>query len=110
MILGDSIACNGICLTVVDLLPTGQPTAFVVDVSDETLRCATGLTADGALNLEKALRLADRLGGVVADVEAGLGLVSADLAPLLPPKYLTVWLVVSGVITEIARRSRATDL
>ena len=61
--LGDSIACNGVCLTVVDLVPTGNPTAFVVDVSDETLRCATGLVADAPLNLEKALRLADRLGG-----------------------------------------------
>ena len=63
VILGDSIACNGVCLTVIDLLPHEQPTAFVVDVSDETLRCTTGLTADGQLNLEKALRLADRLGG-----------------------------------------------
>lgn len=61
--LGDSIACNGVCLTVVELLPHEQPTAFVVDVSGETLRCTTGLTADGLLNLEKALRLADRLGG-----------------------------------------------
>ena len=63
VILGDSIACNGVCLTVVELIPAGNPTAFVVDVSDETLRCATGLVADGPLNLEKALRLADRLGG-----------------------------------------------
>lgn len=63
VILGDSIACNGVCLTVVDLLPADQPAAFVVDVSDETLRCTTGLMADAPLNLEKALRLADRLGG-----------------------------------------------
>lgn len=63
VILGDSIACNGVCLTVVELVPLEKPTAFIVDVSDETLRCTTGLTADGALNLEKALRLADRLGG-----------------------------------------------
>ena len=63
VMLGDSIACNGVCLTVVDLVPHEQPTAFVVDVSDETLHCTTGLTADGVLNLEKALRLADRLGG-----------------------------------------------
>jgi riboflavin synthase len=63
VILGDSIACNGVCLTVVDLVPHEQPTAFIVDVSDETLRCTTGLTANGTLNLEKALRLADRLGG-----------------------------------------------
>jgi hypothetical protein len=37
-------------------------------------------------------------------------LVSVDLAPLLPAKYLTVWLVISGVVTELARRSRAVDL
>lgn len=61
--LGDSIACNGVCLTVVELIPPEKPTAFVVDVSDETLSCTTGLTADAPLNLEKALRLADRLGG-----------------------------------------------
>ena len=61
--LGDSIACNGVCLTVVELVPAKRPTSFVVDVSDETLRCATGLSADAPLNLEKALRLADRLGG-----------------------------------------------
>lgn len=61
--LGDSIACNGVCLTVVELVPAGNPTAFVVDVSDETMRCATGLNANAPLNLEKALRLADRLGG-----------------------------------------------
>ncbi len=37
-------------------------------------------------------------------------LVAVDLAPLLPPKYLTVWLVISGAVTELARRRRATDL
>lgn len=76
VILGDSIACNGVCLTVVDLLPAAQPTAFVVDVSDETLRCTTGLMADAPLNLEKALRLADRLGGhLVTGHVDGIGLV-----------------------------------
>lgn len=63
VILGDSIACNGVCLTVVDLIPATQPTAFIVDVSNETLSCTTGLMANAFLNLEKALRLADRLGG-----------------------------------------------
>ena len=63
VILGDSIACNGVCLTVVELVPADNPTAFIVDVSDETLCCTTGLVADAPLNLEKALRLADRLGG-----------------------------------------------
>ncbi len=57
---GDSIACNGVCLTVVDL--AGE--SFSVDVSPETLDCTVGLEQAGApVNLEKALRLADRLGG-----------------------------------------------
>ena len=56
---GDSIACNGVCLTVVDK----QDTCFCVDVSPETLSCTIGLDAPGPINLEKALRLADRLGG-----------------------------------------------
>jgi len=37
-------------------------------------------------------------------------LITVDLGPLLSPKALAVWLIVSGVITELARRSRATDL
>lgn len=57
--LGDSIACNGVCLTVVER----SPGRFCVDVSPETLSCTIGLDAPGAINLEKALRLADRLGG-----------------------------------------------
>lgn len=57
--LGDSIACNGVCLTVVGL----GGTRFMVDVSPETLSCTVGLDAPGPINLEKALRLADRLGG-----------------------------------------------
>jgi riboflavin synthase len=57
--LGDSIACNGVCLTVVDK----QDHSFLVDVSPESLACTVGLAAPGPVNLEKALRLADRLGG-----------------------------------------------
>ena len=60
--LGDSIACNGVCLTVVAV----HGSSFSVDVSRETLDCTVGLDGmNGAneLNLEKALRLADRLGG-----------------------------------------------
>jgi riboflavin synthase len=56
---GDSIACNGVCLTVIDIAAN----RFVVDVSAETLSCTVGLDAPGPLNLEKALRLSDRLGG-----------------------------------------------
>lgn len=59
--LGDSIACSGPCLTVVTL----EPGRFEVDVSPETLaRTTLGAKRVGqALNLEKALRLSDRLGG-----------------------------------------------
>lgn len=57
--LGDSIACNGVCLTVIALSPQG----FSVDVSAETFRCTVGFAQDALINLEKALRLADRLGG-----------------------------------------------
>ena len=58
--LGDSIAVNGVCLTVTSL--TGN--SFTVDVSQETLHCTQGLDRTGThVNLEKAMRLSDRLGG-----------------------------------------------
>ena len=59
--LGASIACSGTCLTVVDK----GPDWFAVDVSAETIsRTAAGLWREGArLNLERALRLGDELGG-----------------------------------------------
>ncbi|MGC2048426.1 MAG: riboflavin synthase [Gallionella sp.] len=58
--IGDSIAVNGICLTVVKL--NGK--AFDIEVSRETLDCTVGLDVPNEpVNLEKALRLADRLGG-----------------------------------------------
>ena len=59
VVLGDSIACNGVCLTVVEV----GAGSFTIDVSRETLNCTTGLGGHNPLNLEKALRLADRLGG-----------------------------------------------
>ncbi len=57
--LGDSIANNGVCLTVI--VRDGNTVHF--DVSRETLNCTVGLAEPGEVNLEKALRLADRLGG-----------------------------------------------
>ena len=70
--LGDSIACSGVCLTVVELAG-GR---FGVDVSPETLSCTVGLAAPGPVNLEKALRLADRLGGhLVSGHVDGVGTV-----------------------------------
>jgi riboflavin synthase len=57
--IGDSIAVNGVCLTVVRR--SGK--TFGVDVSRETLRCTAGLDKRGEVNLEKALRMSDRLDG-----------------------------------------------
>jgi riboflavin synthase len=58
--LGDSIAVNGVCLTVTAL----DNRQFSVAVSQETLNCTQGLNRTGAqVNLEKAMRLSDRLGG-----------------------------------------------
>jgi riboflavin synthase len=57
--LGDSIAHGGVCLTVIEK----DGANYKVDVSRETLDCTVGLDAPGEVNLEKALRLADRLGG-----------------------------------------------
>jgi riboflavin synthase len=71
---GDSIACNGICLTVTQLTSHG----FTVDVSPETLRVTAGLAVGAAVNLEKSLRLADRLGGhLVAGHVDGVGEVAS---------------------------------
>jgi riboflavin synthase len=72
--IGDSIAVNGCCLTVVAL--AGR--RFDVDVSQETIDCTTGLGAPGEVNLEKSLRLADRLGGhLVSGHVDGVGEVVA---------------------------------
>jgi riboflavin synthase len=66
---GDSICVQGACLTV-----TKKRLSF--DVSQETLDCTYGLARPGAVNLEKALRLADRLGGhLVTGHVDGVGLV-----------------------------------
>ena len=57
--IGDSIAVNGVCLTAVTL----DVTHFEAHVSKETLNCTVGLDVTREVNLEKALRLSDRLGG-----------------------------------------------
>ncbi|HQR50014.1 MAG TPA: riboflavin synthase [Methylophilaceae bacterium] len=57
--VGDSIATSGVCLTVI----TCDEKSFQVHVSRETLSCTVGLDTTKPVNLEKALRLADRLGG-----------------------------------------------
>jgi riboflavin synthase len=73
--LGDSIALNGACMTVTTLdLPAEQ---FTVDISQESLSKTAGLDSLGSINLEKALRANDRLGGhIVSGHVDGVGHVS----------------------------------
>ena len=72
--IGDSIAVNGCCLTVVEK----SAEAFSVDVSNETLSLTTGLAQGAEVNLEKSLRFGDRLGGhLVSGHIDGVGVVTA---------------------------------
>ncbi|HUW25398.1 MAG TPA: riboflavin synthase [Gallionella sp.] len=102
--IGDSIAVDGVCLTVIAL----DGNEFTVDVSRETLNCTVGLERQGArVNLEKALRLADRLGGhLVSGHVDGVGEVIAfnnlgeswQLA-VRAPQQLAKFIAVKGSIT-----------
>jgi riboflavin synthase len=75
--IGDSIAIDGACLTVVAL----SAAALEFDVSEETLGCTAGFTQGAAVNLERALRLADRLDGhLVSGHVDGVGAVVAFAA------------------------------
>lgn len=101
--VGDSIAIQGACMTVVGL----EPGAFYVDVSGESLSKTAGLDAPGEVNLEKALRLADRLGGhLVSGHVDGIG----DVVSFVPaaeswrlvlraPASLARYLAYKGSIT-----------
>lgn len=101
--LGDSIACNGVCLTVVDVLPEG----FSVDVSAETFRCSAGFPTDSSVNLEKAMRLADRVGGhLVSGHVDGVGAVTSftpvgDSMELVirAPREIVRFIVTKGSMT-----------
>ncbi len=73
--LGDSIALNGACMTAVSLdLPGNR---FTIDISAESLDKTSGLSEPGIINLEKALRAHDRLGGhIVSGHVDGIGKVT----------------------------------
>ncbi len=74
--MGESICVNGACMTVVEI----SETTFAVDVSAESLRCTTlgGLEVGDAVNLERSIRLQDRLGGhLVSGHVDGTGCVEA---------------------------------
>ncbi len=73
--LGDSIALNGACMTVTRLDSSRRQ--FSIDISAESLARTSGLVSPGPVNLEKALRAGDRLGGhIVSGHVDGIGRVS----------------------------------
>jgi riboflavin synthase len=80
--IGASIACSGICLTVVGRGRTGNRASFAVDAAAETLRMTTAATwrHGTRLNLERSLRLGDELGGhmVSGHVDGIAELISRD--------------------------------
>jgi riboflavin synthase len=103
--LGDSIALNGACMTATSLDTAAS--RFTVDVSAESLARTAGLAEPGPVNLEKALRANDRLGGhLVSGHVDGIGTVT-HFAPVgeswelrvLAPKELARYLAYKGSIT-----------
>lgn len=101
--LGDSIAVNGVCLTVEQV----SPLSFQVHVSAETLACTASIDVAGEVNLEKALRLADRLGGhLVSGHVDGVGVVTRFealgdcwLLAVQAPRSISRYIATKGSIT-----------
>ena len=103
--LGDSIALNGACMTATSLDPANN--RFTIDISAESLDKTCGLDQPGIINLEKALRAHDRLGGhIVSGHVDGIGSVthfdevgeSWELR-ILAPQALGKYLAYKGSIT-----------
>ncbi len=103
VIPGESIAVQGACLTVVTL----KHDCFTAEVSRETLNCTVSLDRPGPVNLEKALRISDRLGGHwVAGHVDGTGTVLSFAQhgesyhlQVLAPHHLGRYLTYKGSVT-----------
>ncbi len=103
--LGDSIALNGACMTVTSLNAAAQQ--YTIDISAESLDKTAGLDNCGPVNLEKALRANDRLGGhMVSGHVDGVGEVTrfeqvseSWLLQVLAPPALAKYLAYKGSIT-----------
>jgi riboflavin synthase len=124
--IGASIACSGVCLTVVDRGGEAGDAWFAVDVSDETLACTAPRWSEGAkINLEQALKIGDELGGhIVTGHVDGVGEVlglcpqgdsvrvgiaaPAALAPYLAAKGSITVDGVSLTVNEVADRDDGT--
>ncbi len=103
--LGDSIALNGACMTVTSF--DAAAARFTIDISAESLSKTAGLGEPGPVNLEKALRANDRLGGhLVSGHVDGIGSVASfepvgeswELRVAAPPA-LARFLAYKGSIT-----------
>lgn len=104
VVIGDSIAHQGVCLTVI----AKKGSSYQVDVSRETLNCTVGLDTEGdAVNLEKAMRLSDFIGGhLVSGHVDGVGEVvkfepvgeSHELV-IAAPKKLAKYIARKGSVT-----------
>ena len=103
--LGDSIALNGACMTAVNI--DAALNQFAIDVSAESLDKTSGLANEGSINLEKALRANDRLGGhIVSGHVDGIGLVTyfAEVGEswelrITAPQSLAKYMAYKGSIT-----------
>ena len=101
--VGDSIAVNGACMTVVEKTDK----EFKIDVSAESLSKTTGLDTFGEVNLEKAMRLGDRVDGhLVSGHVDGVGQVESmeQIAEswklvIRAPRKLSPFLAYKGSIT-----------
>ncbi|MEO8655679.1 MAG: riboflavin synthase [Ramlibacter sp.] len=105
VVVGDSIALNGACMTVTGLDPAQR--RFTIEISAESLARTAGLADPGPINLEKALRASDRLGGhIVAGHVDGVGEVTrfAQVGEswelrIIAPSALGKFLAYKGSIT-----------
>ena len=125
--VGDSVAVNGCCLTVV----AKAPDTLDFDASAETLRCTTGFPAGASVNLELALRVGDALGGhLMSGHIDGIGTVAAfasvagdtygswrleidapaALAPLIAAKGSIAVAGVSLTVNDVRRQRFAVNL
>ena len=103
--LGDSIALNGACMTAINVDVVQHQ--FAIDISAESLDKTSGLTELGKINLEKALRASDRLGGhIVSGHVDGIGSVAffAEVGEswelrITAPQALAKYMAYKGSIT-----------
>lgn len=103
--LGDSIAVNGVCLTVTEF----SKSCFTVDIMEESFKCTNlhKLKANDKVNLERAMQINSRFGGhIVSGHVDGVGIIKnienqgiAKIFTIAPPKDIMKYIVYKGSIT-----------